>query len=260
VPDLAPPAVSPAAYDRAYYLNANQGYEVWRDSGGSQIAGLYLGLLHEAAVKPGERLVDIGAGRGELVVAAAEAGADATGIEYSEDALTLAAETLAAHGSPASARVLAADARRLPLEDGCAEVVTMIDVIEHLDVAEQLAVLREARRVLVPGGRILIHTMPNRLIYDLTYRILRLGRPSWPRDPRNDYERAMHVGEQTARSMRAQLAAAGFAQIDVSHGRMVYTGHLRGRVAPALYRRLAAIHLTTPLAAADLWGRAVRAD
>ncbi len=250
--------VSPAVYDETYYLTACQGYEAWNRSGGREPAGLYLGLLHEAHVRAGERLVDIGAGRGELIAAAAAIGADATGIEYSESALELAAKTLAAHGNPDLARMLRADARRLPLADGCADVVTMIDVIEHLSLEEQRDVLAEAHRVLAPGGRILIHTMPNRLIYDVTYKVLRAGRRSWPADPRNDYERQMHVGEQTVGSIRARLREAQFTSVDVSHGRMVYDGYLPSRSARWLHRNLARARFTAPLTIGDLWGRAIR--
>jgi cyclopropane fatty-acyl-phospholipid synthase-like methyltransferase len=250
--------VSPAVYDEKYYLTACQGYEAWNRSGGSEPAGLYLGLLHEAGITAGERLVDIGAGRGELIAAAAAIGADATGIEYADSAIGLAAKTLAAQGNPVSARMLRADARQIPLGDGCADVVTMIDVIEHLSLEEQHGVLAEAHRVLAPGGRILIHTMPNRLIYDVTYKLLRAGRKSWPADPRNDYERQMHVGEQTARSIRARLREAGFEKLDVTHGRMVYDGYLPTPTARRLHRGLARVRLTAPLTIGDLWGRAIR--
>ena len=89
----------------------------------------------------------------------------------------------------------------------------MIDVIEHLSAAEQADALREAYRVLRPGGRILIHTMPNRLIYDVTYRVQRSLRPrrwrTWPADPRNATS-ADARRRADRRSLRRSLAAAGF--------------------------------------------------
>jgi len=160
-------------------------------------------------------------------------------------------------------QMLAADARALPLEDNCADVVTMLDVIEHLTETEQAAALNEVHRILRPGGRLLIHTMPNRLIYDVTYRLQRGLHPGrrrrWPRDPRNDYERQMHVGEQTARSLRARLIAAGLAQVDVRHGEMVYVDHVPDPRAHTTYHRLAAHRLTRRFGRNDLWARAVKA-
>jgi ubiquinone/menaquinone biosynthesis C-methylase UbiE len=258
--DLPPAAVPAAVYDERYYLNACLGYEEWRESGGARMAGLYPGVLARAGLRAGEQLVDVGAGRGELVVAAAELGAGAIGIEYSAAAVELSRRTLAAHGDPPGARMLLADARALPLPDGQADLVTMLDVIEHLTVGEQATVLREARRVMAPGGRILIHTLPNRLIYDVTYRFQRLlsrrRRRRWPGDPRNDYERLMHVGEQSAFSLWRALRAAGFANVRVTHGEMVYVDFVPDERARVTYARLAAHRLTAPLGRADLWGEA----
>jgi ubiquinone/menaquinone biosynthesis C-methylase UbiE len=259
---LPPPAVSGAAYDEPYYLGACIGYGEWRASDGEQMSGRYPGVLALAGLRAGETLVDIGAGRGELIVCAGELGANAIGIDYSEAALALAKQTLAAHGNPAGVRILAADARALPLEDACADLVTMLDVIEHLTDAEQATAMVEVRRILRPGGRVLIHTMPNRLIYDITYRLQRAwhpGRRGWPRDPRNDYERQMHVGEQTRRSLRARLIAADLVEVDVRHGEMVYTDHVPDPRAHATYHRLAAHRMTRKFGRNDLWAWAVKA-
>lgn len=52
-----------------------------------------------------------------------------------------------------------ADGTVLPLPDGCADVVTSFTVLEH--VADERQALRELRRVLRPGG-LLVVTVPNR--------------------------------------------------------------------------------------------------
>lgn len=51
-----------------------------------------------------------------------------------------------------------ADARSLPLGDGVADVVTMLEVLEHMPNPEKA--LSEAHRVLKPGGRLII-LVPN---------------------------------------------------------------------------------------------------
>lgn len=261
--DPLPPSEVPAAvYDDEYYLRCCLGHEEWRSSEGTQMAALYPGVLDRAGLRENELLVDVGAGRGELIAAAATRGAQAIGIEYSSDAVALARRTLAAHPNTGSAQILLADARAMPVPDAEADLVTMIDVIEHLSAAEQADALREAYRVLRPGGRILIHTMPNRLIYDVTYRVQRSLRPrrwrTWPSDPRNRHERLMHVGEQTARSLRRSLAATGFDRRRVSHGKWVYTDFVPDRPARVTYHRLASHRMTAALGSADLWAEAIR--
>ena len=262
MPDALPPATVPATvYDESYYLSHCMGYEEWRDSDGAHMAGLYEGVLDKIGLRAGENLLDIGAGRGELVVAAAGRGARATGVEYSSAAVELSRQTLAAHENPPGARVIMADARSLPLADREFDVVTMLDVIEHLTPSEQAEVLAQARRVLRPGGRIHVHTAPNRLIY-ATYRVQRALHPwrgrHWPRQPRHEYELRMHVGEHSAWSLRRTLRRAGFEQVRVTHGQLIHAAFVPDERARGLYVRLASHRLTGPLGCADLWAAAIR--
>ncbi|MFL5907871.1 MAG: methyltransferase domain-containing protein [Solirubrobacterales bacterium] len=259
--DLRPPAVSPTLYDEHYYLNWCAGFEAWRESEGAEFAPLYAGALDLAELAAQETLVDIGTGRGELLVAAAERGAErAIGIEYSPAAVELATRTIRSHGASPVAEVVLADARSLPLAADQANLVTMLDVVEHLAPPELDRALGEARRVLKPGGRIFVHTMPNRLIYSVTYRLQRTLVPwrlfSWPKEPRVALEREMHVNEQTTGSLRRALRRAGFEGIEVGTGRWIHDQFVPVDRARRLYRRLAAHRLTAMFGAADIWARA----
>ena len=201
---LSAPAVAPDEYDTEYYLTWCAGFEEWGESEGAEYAAIYPGSLQRAGLREGEVLVDIGTGRGEMLAAAVERGAGrAIGIEYSADAVELAERTIAQRDVSERAEVILADARRLPVDDDFADLVTLLDVVEHLTPEELDGALREALRVLRPGGRVMIHTMPSRTFYEVTYRIHRLLRPSrwrrWPKDPRVELERTMHVNEQTVR-------------------------------------------------------------
>lgn len=260
---VPPPAVSPDAYDDEYYRTMCAGYEEWTSSDGHEVAGIYPGILARAAFQPGETVVDIGTGRGELVAVAAAQGATlAIGVDYSEAAVELARHTLKTHNVEDRAEVRLADARHLPLDDEVADLVTMVDVVEHLTPEELDRTLTEARRVLRPGGRVFAHTMPNRLVYDITYRAhrlaMRLRGYHWPRDPRNEYEHEMHVNEQTRRSLRRTLVAAGFDPVVVEHGSWIHTTFLPDQRHGRLYRRLAAHRITRALGSADLFATAVR--
>jgi cyclopropane fatty-acyl-phospholipid synthase-like methyltransferase len=260
---LPPPLVPPEAYDEHYYRHVSAGAEAWRASEGAAPDPLYEGALRLAGLRAGEVVVDVGCGRGELLAVALRLGARrAVGIEYAPAAVALARGTLAAASVGSAAEVRLGDARALPLEEASADLVTMLDVVEHLGPSELDAALREARRVLRPGGRLFVHTLPNATVYRVTYRLQRLARPgrrrSWPAQPRNEHELRMHVNEQTVRSLRRALRRAGFARPEVWLGQWVHTTFVPDERAARLYHRLAAHRLTRRLGAGDIWARAER--
>lgn len=253
----------PTLYDEEYYRHACAGSDEWHN--GADVAGLYPGILAKAGFRAGESLLDIGAGRGELVaVAAAQGASRAIGIDYSEAAVRLASQTLQAQGVADRAQVRLGDARNLPVDDGSIDLVTMVDVVEHLSPAELEDVLTEVRRVLGPSGRLFIHTMPNRSIYDVTYRVMRFGARlagrSWPAEPRNSYEQSMHVNEQTRSSLRRVLRRVGYQRVEVRFGDFVYTDFVPSARGRRIYRELARHRPTAWLARGELfataWNRA----
>jgi SAM-dependent methyltransferase len=90
---------------------------------------------------PDAALLDVGCGTAWL----AEHFTDYTGVDASEEAVAAAA----ARGR----NVSRADVDRpLPFEDGAFDGVVLKDLLEH--VADPVAVVREVRRVLRPGGRV----------------------------------------------------------------------------------------------------------
>jgi SAM-dependent methyltransferase len=107
-------------------------------------------LLDALALQPGDRLLEVGCGGGLLLRDALATGACATGVDHSEEMVRLARER-----AP-GARVEPASAERLPYSDHDFTAVAMAVVFFFLP--DPLAALREARRVLEPGGRLAIYT------------------------------------------------------------------------------------------------------
>jgi SAM-dependent methyltransferase len=257
---LSPPAVPSSLYDDSYYRQTCIGAAEWSASQGQAMAGFYPGFLARAGMAAGAVVVDIGTGRGEMLVAALERGARrAIGVEYSEAAIALARETLALHGAEDRAEVVAADARSVPLADACADLVCLADVVEHLTAAELHDALLEARRLLAPGGRIVIHTLPNRLIYSVTYPLLRLlcSANHWPANPRNEFEDAMHVNEQTVGQLRRALTRAGLRS-EVTLGQWIHNEFVPSRTARRAYPLLARLGPLARFGCADIWATAYR--
>ena len=91
-------------------------------------------------------ILDVGCGTGANLLMLSKYG-DAEGVDISEDALAFCRER-----GLEKVRLGAAEA--LPYEDGTFDLVTALDVVEHLD--DDLAGLTELRRVLQPGGRVLL--------------------------------------------------------------------------------------------------------
>lgn len=104
-----------------------------------------------AHVRAGESVLDIGCGAGEFSAALLHAGARPIAVDVADEALRRARE-----------RVPGLDARRwaaghpLPLADTSADAIWAGEVIEH--VADVAPWLSELRRVLRPGGTLLLTT------------------------------------------------------------------------------------------------------
>ena len=251
--------MAPVVYDDAYYRRGCMGAEEWSATGGRDPHPVYRGVLALAGFRPGMVVVDVGCGRGELVaLAAVDGAARAIGLDYAGSAVALARETLEVHGVADRAEVHLVDARRSPVDDHVADLVTLVDVVEHLSPDELHATLLECRRMLRPGGRVFVHTMPNRTIYTVTWPVLRavarVRGHRWPADPRNDAERAMHVNEQTLPSLRRALRRAGFVEVHVELGQWVHTDHLPAGRGARVVHRLARTPGLRRLGVADLFG------
>ena len=103
-----------------------------------------------AACAPGERVLDVGCGKGWLVEAFGRGGLSACGTDVDPKAVEDSRKLCP------SADVRPYDGVSLPYPDGHFRAVTLIEVLEH--VGDEAAVLREIRRVLVPGGTLVLTT------------------------------------------------------------------------------------------------------
>ncbi|HJS93587.1 MAG TPA: class I SAM-dependent methyltransferase [Solirubrobacteraceae bacterium] len=155
-----------------------------------------LGFLR-GSVRAGDRALDLGSGAGDFTAALAEAGAVAIGVEVAENALARARARHPDHDF----RLVPLEGP-LPFEDGSFELVWASEVIEH--VTDTARWLSEVRRVLVPGGRLLVTTPSHGRLR------VALGGIEQFSEPLGDH---MHL--YTMRSLRTLLDEFGFARIEV---------------------------------------------
>jgi arsenite methyltransferase len=112
------------------------------------------GALELAAPAPGEVVLDLGCGRGGDLLRALERvgpGGAAVGVDASPGMVEAARGRLAGHRN---CLVVQGDLAAAPLPDGLADVVVSSCAINH--APDKPAVFREVRRLLAPGGRLLV--------------------------------------------------------------------------------------------------------
>jgi SAM-dependent methyltransferase len=145
---------------------------------------------------PPARVLDVGCGNGEFLLAAAERGYHGEGIDISEPVV--------AH---CRSRGLAARADDFLTAEYAEpfDVITFWDVVEHLRSPAEF--LKRARRLLAPGGMVLIKT-PG--FNPRTYPLIRL----YPRLANTALGTPGHIQLYTPRSLQTLLARCGLGRVE----------------------------------------------
>ena len=103
------------------------------------------------------RILDVGCGTGMMLVEMARMG-QAQGIDASDEALAFCRR----RGLTA---VQKGNVLELPFADGSFDVLTGVDILEHID--DDVGALREWRRVLKPGGRLFLFVPAHQWLWSL---------------------------------------------------------------------------------------------
>jgi ubiquinone/menaquinone biosynthesis C-methylase UbiE len=180
------------------------------------VTALHDVLIDQADPQPGQRILEIGCGTGNLTlrVKARQPDAAVTGLDPDPTALRRARRKAGRRGL--AVRWDQAFAEQLPYADAAFDRVLSALMLHHLSSDTQAAALREARRVLAPGG--VLH-------------VLDFGGATDPADgvvARMGHRNAM-LRDNYGDRIPEHLRAAGFAEVtEVAHrvrrllGRITY--------------------------------------
>lgn len=223
--------VAPSVYTRKYYTGDCSGYKEYEKSWGRILESRFKEIVKETPSVKGKKILDVGCGRGELVFWLAKNGAkESIGIDYSTNAIYFANKAKKRYSKKIQDGVgfEIMDAKNLKFADRYFDGVLFVETLEHLYPEEQELVLKEIFRVLKHNGFVLVHTAPNKIFNDLTYRFWcyplstvivgvynlltknNYGNLDSPTKIRTYSHKVMHVGEPTYFSLKLLFNKAGF--------------------------------------------------
>ncbi|MHB1035493.1 MAG: class I SAM-dependent methyltransferase [Pirellulales bacterium] len=141
---------------KAFYDKIAKVYDLLAEHSERPMREAGIGLLAPGA---GERLLEIGFGTGHILAELANAvgpTGKVFGIDLSENMLTHAKGLLSGKGRMDRVSLDCGDAEKLPYSDDSLDGIFMCFILELFDTPDIPKVLAECKRVLRPGGRIVI--------------------------------------------------------------------------------------------------------
>lgn len=204
-------------YDEGYYLNYVDGASSYNDFDGSysKLTKRYKRNLDILNLKSNEYLIDIGCGRGEIVMHHALNKGRAIGIDYSDSAINIARKK--ARELNINCEFFTSSFEFLETTNENFDVIYCSEFYEHITHLEAKKFLNLAYSKLTDNGRLFIHTYPNTLNRRYGYKLsVIFGKFLGKRLPKVQPETLTphfyryHLNEQNIFSLRRDVKNAGF--------------------------------------------------
>lgn len=210
-------------YTESYFLNDATGHDEFRAFRGrfEDLIDKFRMVINRIDLHQSDSLLDIGCGRGEIVIYHSLNGGKATGADYSDEAILLASS------------------KAEELKAGCSFIVTSfenidesvkydriiaLDFIEHISSDESDTFYNKCYNLLNPGGILFIFTYPNTIRRRYGYKVIRLlsiikmkPLPAKEPDTVSDHYKQYHLNEQNYFTLKEKAANAGFRNVIVDY-------------------------------------------
>jgi 2-polyprenyl-3-methyl-5-hydroxy-6-metoxy-1,4-benzoquinol methylase len=198
----------------------------WHEHGSANLTNVTAAVLRVATVRPGDVVVDLGSGNGQLSIPLARQGARVLGVDVSPG-MTDALQSDARHLGLDTLEAITVPVEDLDLPAASADLIVSSYALHHLRDPEKAALVNSAAQWLRPGGRLVIADMmfgrggsarDREIIRQKLSVLARKGPGGWWRIVKNVVRYQMRVQECPI-SMEAWIELmrkAGFTSISAS--------------------------------------------
>lgn len=209
-------------YHDQYFLTQVEGFGEFSDFGGNydQLFSRYKLNIRHLDLKPTDDFLDIGCGRGEIVMYHKKNGGSVSvGIDFSESAILIAQNKNNQLGLKCD--FICCSFNDIP-ETRQYDKILASEFIEHISKEEGELFIKKTLRLLKPGGRLLVHTHPNTIQRRYGYRLIRYFNfllfkrlPLQQADTLDEHYKMYHLNEQNYFSLKNMAKRAGYTKYRV---------------------------------------------
>jgi len=210
-------------YTETYFMTSATGHDEFLSFEGryDQLIDKFRMVLSSLDLTPADSLLDIGCGRGEMVIYHALTGGKSTGVDFSDEAIKIASVKARELKAECSFEISSfADIDETTKYDK----IISIDFIEHISASEGIAFYQKCLNLLNPGGKLLIYTFPNTVRRKYGYGLIRFlsilkGKPLPKLEPDtvSDHYKQYHLNEQSYFTLKESAGRAGFRKAEVTY-------------------------------------------
>lgn len=210
-------------YTESYFMNDATGHDEFIKFKGKaeELIEKFRMVIDSLDLHKSDSLLDIGCGRGEMVIYHALNGGKATGVDFSDQAIKLARTKAAELNAECTFDINSFE--KIGEETKYDRIISL-DFIEHISVEEGKTFFRKCFSLLKPGGRLIVYTYPNTIRRRFGYPLIRLvsiikRKPMPVKEPDtiSEHYRLYHLNEQSFFSLKRTARNEGFRKVKVQY-------------------------------------------